>query len=249
MNFDNILQEGVIYTPKLKKIRRELTEIFLKPTMLFKIREEIEENWRLHNLVLSNILIEKTSSALKTIYNTHLVYDYKLDSSAMFQYDEEGHIIYVNFNRIAVADLIYDGLKKTGEVSNIKAFVSRFINVIVHELIHYYQADSRADKLEPEEMFYRDTRNDKNYKSENWRYYYLNDKDEMMAFAAEIIGDLKDRGYTQKEILSLISNDDGIIHSVELAGHRKFNKEVKLPNWNVFMKYLYKYAADYYNEM
>jgi len=247
MDFDNILQEGVIYTPKLQKIRKELTEIFLKPTMLFNIRTEIENNWRLHNLVLSNILIDKTSLALKKIYNTHLVYDYNLDSSAMFQYDEEsGHIIYVNFNKIAVGDLIYDGLKKTGEVSNIKVFVSRFINIIVHELIHYYQADSRADKLDPDEMFYRET---KSNKSKNWQYYYMNNKDEMMAFAAEIIGDLKDREYSQKEILSLISNDDGITHSVELTGYKKFNKKVKLSNWNTFLKYLYKYTTDYYKEM
>jgi len=244
MNFNSILQEGVIYTPKLKKIKQKLAETFLKPSILFQIRKEMEDNWRLHNLVLSNILINKTSELLKNMYNTHLIYDYKLDAGAAFEYDIEGHIIYVNFNRIAIYDLIYDNLKTTGKINNIKLFVSRFINIIIHELIHYYQADSRIDNLSPEEIFYN-----KSNKNKNNQYNYMNDKDEMMAFAAEIVGDLKDRGYNQQQILSAISNDDDIIYSVELSNHKRFNKKNKLQNWNTFLKYLYKYAKDYYGNI
>jgi len=247
MNFDNILQEGVIYTPKLKKTKKELTTL-LQPSMLFKIRDEIENNWRLHGLVSSNILFDKISIILIKFYDIHFIHDYKLESSAAFQYDEKSSIIYVNFNNMAKANLIYDSLKKTGKVSNIKAFVSHLINSIMHELIHYYQADSRIEKLDPDKMFYKEIKNNKKYKEEDWQYYYMNDKDEMMAFAIGIISDLKNKGYNQKEILDLISNDNDNDNAV-LLNYRKFNKIANLPNWNTFLKYLYKYTTEYYTDM
>jgi DNA-binding transcriptional regulator YhcF (GntR family) len=135
---------------------------------------------------------------------------------AFFDFDDD--FIYIHYNKRTFLKTFRDSKKWEG-------FKSLVAELIVHELVH--KAQLKRMKVSMPSKKYKEIRTKNKKKTSNVPYF--EDKNEIAAYAKEIIHELQEKGYSNEDILKLLKNPSSSKDSEVLSMYYDMLKSDSIP--------------------
>lgn len=230
MNFIGAITESVLLDVELARTIAELKLKLLNGKIKERITNEINKNWIEKNTLESETLKYFMQKIVSSNYDLTVKIDNTLDYYGEF--DPDDRTIVINLKETAKEMGLFKIMKIKNRIVFIDDFILDIINTLSHELTHYAQFKTRQFKV---------LNMIKN------KMEYSDDKEEMMSFAIGIAQTIKGSNFTKDEALDIISLKDDDFYQKDLKDFVRMKSHLK--NWKTFLRYLYDYIQNHWEEL